>query len=203
MAQASELTMTVHGKSAHCGRPDLGIDALSAMADIISEINAMKRKEIAQGTDYLLHFGAMEAGDAANIICEKATVRGSVRAFDPKVYDFMEKRIREISQDVAQRYGAKVEVELTMPYPPVNNDPALYEEYKKAMAKAGVAMVEAEKTVIAEDFSEYELRCPGVFGWLGLGDVPSLHNNKFDFDESIMETGVKAFVALLDYFNEK
>lgn len=203
MAQASELTMTVRGKSAHCGRPDLGIDALSAAADIIAEINAMKKKEIPEGTDYLLHFGAMEAGDAPNIICEKATVRGSVRAFDSKVYDFMVKRINEISQDVAQRYGAKVELELTVPYPPVNNDPALYEEYKKAMAQAGIQVVEAEKTVIAEDFSEYQLRCPGVFGWLGLGDVPSLHNNKFDFDESIMETGVKGFVALLDYFNQK
>ena len=73
----------------------------------------------------------------------------------------------------------------------------------EAMAQAGIQVVEVEKTVIAEDFSEYQLRCPGVFGWLGLGDVPSLHNNKFDFDESIMETGVKGFVALLDYFNQK
>ena len=51
--------------------------------------------------------------------------------------------------------------------------------------------------------SEYEARYPGVFGWLGLGDVPSLHNNKFDFDETVMATGIKAFVGLLDYFNEK
>ena len=42
-----------------------------------------------------------------------------------------------------------------------------------------------------------------MFGWLGLGDVPSLHNNKFDFDEAVMATGIKAFVGLLDYFNEK
>ena len=73
----------------------------------------------------------------------------------------------------------------------------------KAMEKAGIPLIEAEKTVIAEDFSEYEVRHPGVFGWLGLGDVPSLHNNKFDFDEEVMQTGINAFIGLLDYFEEK
>ena len=105
MAKASEMTLTTHGKSAHCARPDLGIDALSAMADIIAEINAMKRNEIAPGTEYLLHFGKMEAGDAANIVCEKATVLGSVRAFDLDVFDFMARRIREICAEVDKRYG--------------------------------------------------------------------------------------------------
>ena len=203
MAKASEMTLTVHGKSAHCARPDLGIDALSAAADIIAEINAMKKKEIAPGTEYLLHFGKLTAGDAANIVCETATVLGSVRAFDLGVFDFMVGRIREICADVDSRYGTKTDVHLTEGYPPVNNDPELYEDYKKAMAQAGIPLVEADKTVIAEDFSEYEVRHPGVFGWLGLGDVPSLHNNKFDFDEAVLETGIKAFRGLLDYFNEK
>ena len=203
MAKASEMTLTTHGKSAHCARPDLGIDALSAMADIIAEINAMKRNEIAPGTEYLLHFGKMEAGDAANIVCEKATVLGSVRAFDLDVFDFMARRIREICAEVDKRYGTTTEVHLTEGYPPVNNDPALYEDYKKAMEKAGIPLIEAEKTVIAEDFSEYEVRHPGVFGWGGLGDVPALHHNKLDFDEEVMQTGINAFIGLLDYFEEK
>ncbi|WP_458863180.1 M20 metallopeptidase family protein [Acidaminobacterium chupaoyuni] len=203
MAKASEMTITVKGKSAHCARPDLGIDALSAAADMIAEINAMKKKEIPAGTEYLLHFGKMTAGDARNIVCENVHIEGSVRAFSEEVFQFMARRIREVCAEVDARYGTKTEVFLTEGYPPVNNDPALYEEYKKALAQAGVATAEVEKTVIAEDFSEYEARYPGVFGFLGLGDVPSLHNNKFDFDETVMETGIKAFVGLLDYFEAK
>ena len=51
------------------------------MADIIAEINAMKRNEIAPGTEYLLHFGKMEAGDAANIVCGKSHSAGQRAGF--------------------------------------------------------------------------------------------------------------------------
>ena len=203
MAKTSEMTITVHGKSAHCARPDLGIDALTAASEIISRLYQVKKNEMAPDAEYLLHVGKMDAGDALNIVCEKAVILGSVRAFSLDVFNFMVRRIHEIAADVDKEFGTKTEVHLTEGYPPVNNDPALYEDYKKAMEKAGITLLEAEKTMIAEDFSEYEARYPGVFGWLGLGDVPSLHNNKFDFDETVMATGIKAFVGLLDYFNEK
>ena len=99
-----------------------------------------------------------------NIVCEKAVILGSVRAFSLDVFNFMVRRIHEIAADVDKEFGTKTEVHLTEGYPPVNNDPALYEDYKKAMEKAGITLLEAEKTMIAEDFSEYEARYPGVFG---------------------------------------
>ena len=200
MAQAAELTLTVHGKSAHCARPDLGIDALAALADIVSELNRYKREDIAPGTEFLLHVGKMQGGDAGNIVCETACAKGSVRAFEPGVFDMLCAKIRETAAAVDARCGTTTEVGIGDAYPPVNNDPALYEEYKKAMAKAGVELLEADKTVIGEDFSEYQKRVPGVFAFLGLGDVPSLHNNRFDFDEELMEVGIRAFIGLLDHF---
>ncbi len=200
MAQAAELGLTVHGKSAHCARPDLGIDALAALADIIAELSRFKREDIAPGTEYLLHVGTINAGDASNIVCETARARGSVRAFDVGVFDMLGKKIRETADAVDARYGTTTEVFISRAYPPVVNDPALYEEYKKAMEQAGVELVGTEKTVIGEDFSVYQQHVPGVFAFLGLGDVPSLHNNRFDFDEKLMEAGIRAFIGLLDYF---
>lgn len=200
MAQAAELFLTVHGKSAHCARPDLGIDALGALADIVSELNRYKREDVAPGTEFLLHIGAVAAGDANNIVCETAQAKGSVRAFEPAVFDMLCEKIHSTVKQADERWGTRTEVHIGDAYPPVTNDPALYTEYQKAMEKAGVPLLEAEKTVIGEDFSEYQKRVPGVFAFLGLGDVPSLHNNRFQFDESLMETGIRAFIGLLDYF---
>ena len=200
MAKASELTLTVHGKSAHCARPDLGVDALAAAADMVSRLGRFKREEIAPGTEYLMHFGTFQAGDAGNIVCERAQVRGSVRAFDAGVFDMLAAKIRSVAAEVDALYGTTTDVDITEGYPPVTNDPALTAQYRQVLEQAGIEVLEAEKTVIGEDFSEYQLRVPGVFGFLGLGDVPSLHNNRFQFDESLMDVGVRAYVALLDSF---
>lgn len=200
MAQAAELYLTVHGKSAHCARPDLGIDALAALADLIAELNRYKREDIPSGTEYLLHIGTISGGDAGNIVCETARAKGSVRAFDTAVFDMLCGKIRETAAAVDARYGTTTEVRIGDAYPPVVNDPALYAEYQKAMAEAGIELLEADKTVIGEDFSEYQKCVPGVFAFLGLGDVPSLHNNRFNFDEELMKTGIRAFIGLLDHF---
>lgn len=200
MAQAAELYLTVHGKSAHCARPDLGIDALAALADIIAELNRYKREDIPAGTEYLLHVGTIQGGDAGNIVCETARAKGSVRAFETSVFDMLCSKVRQTAAAVDARYGTTTEVGIGDAYPPVTNDPDLYAEYQKAMEQAGIELVQADKTVIGEDFSEYQKRVPGVFAFLGLGDVPSLHNNRFNFDEELMGVGVRAFIGLLDYF---
>ncbi len=200
MAKASEMTLTVHGKSAHCARPELGVDALAAAADIVSRLNRFKREEIAPGTEYLMHFGTFRAGDAGNIVCETAQVCGSVRAFSSDVFDMLAAKIRSVAAETDALYGTRTEIDITEGYPTVTNDPELTAQYKQALEQAGIEVLEAEKTVISEDFSEYQLRVPGVFGFLGLGDVPSLHNNRFDFDESLMDVGVRAFIALLERF---
>ncbi len=200
MAQAAEMRLTVHGKSAHCARPDLGIDALAAIADLIAELNRIKREDIPAGTEYLLHIGTISGGDAGNIVCETAQAKGSVRAFDTAVFDELCGKVRQAAAAADARYGTTTEVFFSPAYPPVNNDPSLYAEYQEAMRRAGIELLTADKTVISEDFSEYQKRVPGVFAFLGLGDVPSLHNNRFDFDEELMETGIRALTALLDYF---
>ena len=41
----------------------------------------------------------------------------------------------------------------------------------------------------AEDFSFYQSHVPGVFCFLGLGDVPPLHAADFHLDEAVLERG--------------
>ncbi|MBR5471337.1 MAG: amidohydrolase [Oscillibacter sp.] len=200
MAQAANLELVVRGKSSHCARPDLGIDALAALADMISELNRYKREDIPVGTEYLLHLGTISGGDAGNIVCQNARAEGNIRAFDPPLFDALCQKVQDTAAEIDRRYGTMTEVRIGTVYPPVFNDAALVEAYKTALTDAGIEVLAAEKTMISEDFSRYQQRVSGVFAFLGLGDVPALHNNRFDFNEELMRVGVRAFIALLKQF---
>jgi hippurate hydrolase len=63
-------------------------------------------------------------------------------------------------------------------------------------ARSRYPIGETEACYIAEDFSEYQQRVPGVFFFLGTGGEP-LHSPKFDFDESVLDTGLALFRSLL------
>jgi hippurate hydrolase len=43
----------------------------------------------------------------------------------------------------------------------------------------------------------YLQNAPGIYFHLGLGRNAPLHSNGFDFDESVLPLGVKAFLRLL------
>ena len=49
-----------------------------------------------------------------------------------------------------------------------------------------------------EDFGWYQRFVPGVFFFLGLGDVPSLHNDRFDLDDSVLIKGTELFEQLAE-----
>lgn len=203
MARTSELTLRVTGKSAHCATPESGIDANEVLCHIICDAYKMRETELPSDVLSLLRFGVIKGGDVRNIISQTAVAEGSARAFDDTVFDFMLRRLREICAFYDAKYGTKTEVHATDGYPAVMNDPALYEEYKVILKEAGVNFVEYPKPhMTGEDFAFFQKEYPGVFAFVGLGDVPALHNNQFDFDEEALATGVHVFETILTHYNK-
>ena len=150
-----------------------------------------------------MRFGTVNGGVVRNILADKAEAFGSVRAFDDEAFDYMLKRLREICVENDAKYGSTTEIVATEGYPAIMNDPTLYEDYKVILKNAGVNFVEREMPhMTAEDFAFYQKKWPGVFAFLGLGYVPALHNNQFDFDEKALKYGIDTFIALLDFYNK-
>ena len=48
----------------------------------------------------------------------------------------------------------------------------------------------------SEDFSYFLKKIPGCFAWIGNGDSASLHNPKYDFNDSLLSIG-SSFLASL------
>ena len=180
MARASELTVEVFGRSVHIAKWQDGKDALAATAEFI-------QKAYALNAPCLLRFGKLTSGSVRNAVSDYSRLEGSLRGFDDEVLE----QVWQNLQTIAAESECDIRLHRSRGYPPVCNDATLLE-----WARTRYPVVETEACFISEDFSEYQLRVPGVFFFLGTGGEP-LHSPKFDFDEAVLETGLDLFRSLL------
>lgn len=187
MSRSCELTLKIRGSSAHIARWREAKDALWAANRIMAEYYAL-----AETLPCLLRFGKMEAGQVRNSVAEEAVLLGTLRVFDDSVYEELRQKMKELAARITEESGCSIEILCSTGYPPVCNDPKLFDRAARLWPVEEVA-----PTYITEDFSAYQQRVPGLFFWLGTGGV-GLHDPKFDFDEAVLETGLSLFLALLE-----
>ena len=193
MAQASEITVRVVGKSAHVASSSEGVDALHAAAKFLSEVYEQEAAMDPE-TYRLIKFGQMTSGTIRNIISAETFLYGTVRSFYPQV----QARLKDIIATTAAKYeaqfGCQFEITYNDGYKAVINDEKLY---KQALSTVlDIATLELP-VLQAEDFGNYGERFPSLFFFLGVGDTAALHNEKFDFDMDVLMKGVELFTGLL------
>ena len=195
MSRSCEVNVDVYGKSAHIAKAAEGADALAACVEFYRCATAMEQA-LPPEIFRLLKFGHMEAGTVRNALAARAHLEGSLRAFQDPVFEGMRECLYKIARDVERQYGCRVEVSMSEGYPAVMNPPELYRRVKKVADFRDLP----EPSMTSEDFSWYQKYLPGMFFFLGLGDVPALHNNNFDFDETILLKGADFFEQLAENF---
>jgi hippurate hydrolase len=210
MAEACVLRVDIFGRSSHAAIADKGVDALLAGARFVAEAYETERDLLPRDVSRLLKFGMFKSGTATNIISGHTVLHGTMRCFEEDVHRRMEDGLRAVASEVEREFGCRIEIAFTQSCPAVRNDPALFDDCRDALcgkahrrlpdgdAGEPFSFIEAaEPTMTSEDFSVYQRMVPGVFFHLGLGRNTPLHSTGFDFDESVLSVGVKAFLRLL------
>lgn len=192
MSQSSEMRFAFTGKSVHIARWREGSDALLAAADFLTRAYRMA-ETCAPDAFKLLRFGMLRAGEAVNVVANRAELGGTLRAFDAGVFEDMRRKLSDIARETEAVYGVKADLSYTTVYPVLNNDPAFFERARGALGDLPFVPV-PEPSLISEDFSVYLQAVPGAMFWLGLGDTAPLHATNFRLDEKILENGVKALI---------
>ena len=191
MARSCEVDIEITGKSAHIGKAADGLDALNAGMLIYTRIRALEQA-LPADVHRIMNFGFFESGTVRNAISRKTVMKGSMRSYQDEIHTYLYDGLHAIVRQVEQETGCTASVYVTEGTPPVINPPALVEKVGKLLP----IQLLPEPSMTAEDFSEYQQMVPGVFFFLGLGDVPSLHSDTFDFDESILMKGAEFFEEL-------
>lgn len=199
MARNGEVDVHIYGESAHGAQPQLGHDAVLAAGAVITGLHTILSRNVSPLDSGVLTFGAIRGGEACNIIAKEVKLEGTMRAFSDEAYETMTKRVQEVASGIAAGYGCKGEAVFRHMYRVVDNDPKLVELLQEV---AGDNYEETPPYMLAEDFSLYLQKVPGMFFFLGSGNAEkgythSLHSAQFQFDEEILALGVETYAKLL------
>lgn len=206
MAQANEVTIDIHGKSAHGAMPHLGIDANHIAALWLTKVYE-QTKIIQKDNQVILTFGKITGGTVKNIISEKTTLEGTMRTYTFESYQRLSLMMQDIAQSLEHEFNCDIDITIHDGYLPVYNDEVLYKEFEIIMREFNYQELESP-LLIAEDFSFYQKGAPGIFFFVGIrnlekGHTHSLHSSYFDFDEAALTTGIQAYISILNHFNKK
>ena len=204
MSQNCEINIDIKGKGGHGAIPQNAIDAVLIGANFVTSLQSIISRNIDPMEGAVLTIGKISGGSARNIIAESVRLEGTMRCFNPNVYDTIITHIKEFAKGFEISYNCHVNIEIIGGYLAVNNDETLFEEFVEVIGKDKIA--KTNPLMISEDFSYYQREVPGLFFMLGArneekGYVNALHNLNFNFNEDILMNGLKIYESLLKYKN--
>lgn len=203
-AQVGDFDIDIKTKSGHGAMPQNGIDGVVIASTLVNNIQSIISRNINPLDSAVVTIGKMTVGSRRNIIAENARLEGTIRAFDPNVYEKVKERMKLICRGIEKAFECNVNLYVKDDYPSVDNDKKLCKEFINAIGEENV--INLEPMMIAEDFSYYQKKVPGLFFMLGSrneekGFVNGLHSLEFNFDEQILINGVNTYIKLLKYKN--
>ena len=206
---AAMFEINIQGKGCHGSMPEKGRDPIITGAHIASALCEINAREIASSQRAALTLGCFNTGNSPNVIPDSATLKGSMRAFDMDVYEFMKQRIREICKYTAAVFRTSAEVTFTSECPTLVNNAGLagniHLHLTKLLGRDRVigASDMGESSSGSEDFAYISHKIPSVMIALAAGDsrrgyLYPLHHPSVRFDESALPIGaaIYAYTAL-------
>ena len=210
MASVYGFKIRVQGKGTHGSSPETGVDPLVVGANILLALQEIIAREVPGGEEVALTIGHFEGGSASNVIPDSAILEGTLRAFSPKMREFVIPRITEIAQSIAMAYRASVTVEELSSCPAVAVDDGMMELTLTAVKELdnGMTAVNALHAMGSEDFAVYSEMVPSMIVAMGAGVEDQSkwvgqHNPKILFDERILLNEVALYVKVaLDWLEK-
>ena len=200
MASTCEFGIDILGLSSHGAMPHKGIDAILAASHFITLMQGILTRRVDPFQQALITIGKLEAGDARNILASKAHMEGIMRTFDSGVAQSLKRYLTDLLRGLEVSHGVKTAFKELVYYPPVVNHPELTARLEEILPQDMLYPV--SPMMIAEDFSYYQQKIPGVFLFLGsrneeLDYIHPLHSSGFQFDEDILLTGIQLYKDIL------
>ncbi len=203
MGAADKFTVTLEGKGGHAAIPQDTPDAILAAASLVQQFNTIVARAVPSSASAVLSITEIHGGHAHNVIPAEVTVVGTVRTFDAAVQDRIEARMRAMARGVEASFEVACTLVYERYYPATINDVQAAADALEVAASVGQALLAPEPAPTSEDFSFMLQQRPGAYIWLGQAtqDHPApLHNPTYDFNDGVMETGIRLHVALAKHW---
>jgi amidohydrolase len=195
-ASADTFEIVLHGQGAHAARPHEAADPVVGAGALIVALQTIVARRLNPASAGVVTVGSIHAGAAPNVIPDRATLTGTIRAVDPAVRRLLHDEVRRVCEGVAATHQLRSEVNLDLGTPPLVNSPQAAD-----WARRAVAAVLGEDALVplgflnlaGEDFAHYLERIPGCFLRVGArepgGDIVPAHAPRFYAAEESLFVG--------------
>ena len=206
MAASDRFIVTIRGRQSHGASPHLAIDPVLMASQAVMSLQTIRSRNLSPFEPSVVTVGVIRGGERFNIIPDTVTLMGTVRTFDPRVQDEVERRMREILDGVTRAGGGSYTMDYQRTTPVTVNNAELSRRLRPTMERLMGAqnVVEVAPTTGAEDFAFFANTVPGFFYRLGTvkpgtrsGDH---HTPTFQADDASIPIGMRVMSSMvLDY----
>lgn len=211
MASGDSWSLTVKGKSCHGSSPWQGVDALTCTTAIIQSLQTIVSRVNDARAPIVINVGTIHGGERFNVIPGKVEIQGMNRAFSENSRKQLPEWMENIIKSTCDAYKCSYEFKYNFVCSPMineNNSTMLVNDsVRKIVGKENI--IQIEKMMGSEDFSEYVAKVPGMLMVLGGRNEAkdccySNHANNFKIDEDCIPIGVASYVQVAaDYLATK
>ncbi len=206
MASSDTVIVDVQGRGGHGAVPHKAVDSVVVCAQIVIALQTIVSRNVSPLELAIVTVGAIHAGEAPNVIPDRAQMRLSVRALKPEVRDLLETRIKEVVHAQAAVFGATATIDYQRRYPVLVND-AEMTAFARNVAREWVGDANLIDGMVpltgSEDFAFLLEKRPGCYLIIGNGDGEGgcmVHNPGYDFNDAALPTGASYWVKLAEAF---
>ena len=199
-AWADEFVIEIHGSGGHAARPHETPDPVVAAAHLVTALQALVSRGADPVRPCVISIGEVHAGSAANVIADRAVLRGTVRSTDAETRERLLRGVERAAGACAAMFETKTETRMKTGYPPVVNDPGICETVRRVVARHPQdhrLRPPGPPSLGGEDFSFYLEKAPGCFVRIGARpqakEPAPPHSPGFDFDEAALLPGALLF----------
>lgn len=207
---ANMFEIRIQGKGCHGAMPHTGVDPVNVAAHTVLALQTINSRELSPSDNAALTIGMLQAGDTANVIPDKAVLRGSLRAMDDESHALIRQRLKEITELTAQTFRATAELEFTSGAPTLLNDKALSDLAVRSLRELlgpDKALLSsqlggsASKSSGSEDFANVSHTVPSLMMALAAGTPDTgcgypAHHPKTCFDEDALPIGAAVYAQM-------
>jgi hippurate hydrolase len=169
-ASADMFEIELIGQGAHAARPHESADPIVGAGALIGALQTIVSRRLNPANPGVVTIGTIHAGTASNVIPDRATLTGTVRAVDAPSRRLMLDEVRRVAESTANTFRLTANVKLDLGTPPIVNPPNA-----TAWARRAATALLGESNVVplgflnlaGEDFAHYLERIPGCFLRIG------------------------------------
>jgi len=201
-AAGAFFDIEVIGKGAHGAFPDQGVDPVIIAAEIVTSLQSIVSRNLRPSELAVVSVTQVHAGDAYNVIPDRARLSGTVRTLSVELIRRIEGLMRQRAASIAAAHGGSAELDFRVVFHPVINDEAVTRtaaDVCRGLVGDTEVITDSPPGTGSEDFSFMAERVPSCYLILGNGGSAPLHNSHYDFNDEALVYGASFLAGVVEH----